>query len=101
MALYLFLAAILLLSTAAPVWAGPAADLLRAQPEAPVYPGLDDPDPAIRAETVQALHAAGDQAAVPALIAHLEDPDQRTGLYIAQALVELAARASNSRRCSC
>ena len=82
-------------STAAvPVGAGPAAgNLLQAQPEAPAYPGLDDPDPAVRAEDASRLCGQPTiRRAVPALIAHLEDPDQRTGLYIAQALVELATR---------
>ncbi len=55
------------------------------------YPGLDDPDPAVRAQTVQDIRKAGDRQAVYALIAHIEDPDQQTGLYIAQGLIELAA----------
>ena len=57
---------------------------------AEAYPGLDSPDPNVRAEAVQAIRAARDRNAVPALISHLEDPDQRAGLYIAQALIELA-----------
>jgi HEAT repeat protein len=57
---------------------------------AAAYPGLDSPDPNVRAETVLAIRAAKDRNAVPALIDHLEDPDQRAGLYVAQALIELA-----------
>jgi HEAT repeat protein len=44
----------------------------------------------VRARTVQAIRAARDTAAVPALLEHLADPDQAVGLYIAQALGELA-----------
>jgi HEAT repeat protein len=80
----LTLAALLLLSvlsaTAAPV--AQSGD----------YPGLDDLDPKVRAETVQAIHEAKDRRAVPALIEHMDDPDQQAGLYIAQALVDLATR---------
>lgn len=57
------------------------------------YPGLDSSDPTVRADAVQAIRAAKDKRAVRALLAHLEDPDQRVGLYIAQALVELASDA--------
>lgn len=53
------------------------------------YPGLDSADPAERADAVQAIRRAKDAAAVPALMARIEDLDQRVGLYIAQALVEL------------
>lgn len=91
-------------------WAGPALVLLlllnalstalaapgalpapdRSAQEA-AYPGLDSPDPTVRAEAVQAIRAAKDKGAVPALLAHLEDPNQQVGLYIAQALVEMAS----------
>lgn len=54
------------------------------------YPGLDSPDPAVRAKAVQAIRAAEDAAAVPALLAMIEDADPQVGLYVAQALVELA-----------
>jgi HEAT repeat protein len=56
------------------------------------YPALDDADPKVRAEAVQAIRQAEDRAAVPALVARLDDPDQQVGLYIAQALIELATR---------
>jgi HEAT repeat protein len=69
---------------------GPAATAWSAQQDA-AYPGLDDPDPAVRAQTVQDIRKAGDRDAVYALIAHIEDPDQQTGLYIAQGLIELAS----------
>jgi HEAT repeat protein len=56
----------------------------------PVYAGLTRPDPAERGQAVQAVRAARDRLAVPALLEHLADPDQMVGLYIAQALGELA-----------
>jgi HEAT repeat protein len=71
-------------------WAAPHAGFSQSPLAQSDYPGLDNPDPAVRAETVQVIRKAQDADAVPALLAHLEDPDQRTGLYIAQALVELA-----------
>ena len=43
-----------------------------------------------RAAAVQAIRKAKDADAVPALVAHIEDPDERVGLYIAQALADLA-----------
>lgn len=55
------------------------------------YPDLDSPDPDVRAAAVQAIRAAQDARAVPVLLDYLEDPDQRVGLYIAQALIELAS----------
>ncbi len=58
--------------------------------QAPDYPALDDPIPDARAAAVQAIRKAKDVDAVPALVAHIEDPDERVGLYIAQALAELA-----------
>jgi HEAT repeat protein len=70
-------------------WAAPQFGAVHAARQAPDYPGLDDPDPVVRAETVLAIREVKAVDAVPALIAHLEDPDQRVGLYIAQALVEL------------
>ncbi len=69
---------------------GPANSAWAAQQDA-AYPGLDDPDPAVRAQSVQDIRQAGDRNAVYALIAHIEDPDQQTGLYIAQGLIELAS----------
>ena len=74
-------------------WMGVAgsAQIARAQaPTAGTYPKLDSPDPNVRAEAVQEIRAAQDHNAAIALIDHIEDPDQRTGLYIAQALIELA-----------
>jgi len=76
------LAATILLCPLVTAWA--------AQQDA-AYPGLDDPDPAVRAQTVQNIRRAEDRNAVYALIAHIEDPDQQTGLYIAQGLIELAS----------
>jgi HEAT repeat protein len=85
------LVALILLGPAVAVWASPAeAALPSASQQSDAYPGLDDPDPAVRAQTVQDIRQAGDRNAVYALIAHIEDPDQQVGLYIAQGLVELA-----------
>ena len=43
-----------------------------------------------RANAVKALRVLRDTGAVPALIDHLDDPDQAVGLYIAQALGDMA-----------
>lgn len=77
----------LLSGSAAGAWAAPSARASHQQ----AYPELSDPDPDVRADAVQAIRQKKDAAAVPALVDHLEDPDQRVGLYIAQALVELAS----------
>lgn len=87
--LVLVLAALLMLGLALPAWAAPATSV---RTQAAAYSGLDDPDPAVRARTVQAIREAKDKNAVPALLAHIEDPDGQTGLYITQAIVELATR---------
>lgn len=88
-----FLAAILLAGLAPRTWAvpndRPGPRLLQQS----AYPDLDSTDPAVRAAAVQAIRAAKDNGAAPALLAHIEDPDQRVGLYIAQGLVELASTA--------
>ena len=89
---WLLLALAILVSTTAVqgAWAAPRPDAIPATRQAKDYPALDDPNPDVRAEAVQAIRKAKDVDAVPALIAHIEDPDERVGLYIAQALVELA-----------
>jgi HEAT repeat protein len=71
-------------------WAAPRSDVTSDARQAPDYPALDDPSPDVRVAAVQAIRKAKDADAVPSLIAHLEDPDERVGLYIAQALAELA-----------
>jgi len=58
------------------------------------YPDLDSADPDVRAAAVQAIRQARDVAAVPLLFERLEDQDQRVGLYVAQALVELAPESA-------
>ena len=82
----------ILVSTAAAqgVWAAPLPGATPETRQAPDYPALDDPSPDVRAAAVQAIRKAKDAEAVPALVAHLEDSDERVGLYIAQALTELA-----------
>ena len=82
----------LLVSAVAPqgAWAAPRSDVTSDARQAPDYPALDDPSPDVRAAAVQAIRQAKDVDAVPALVAHIEDPNERVGLYIAQALAELA-----------
>ena len=82
----------ILVSAVAPqdTWAAHRADVTANVGQAPDYPELDDQNPDVRAAAVQAIRKAKDADAVPSLIAHLEDPDERVGLYIAQALAELA-----------
>ena len=43
-----------------------------------------------RANAVKTLRVRADSSVVPALISHLDDPDQAVGLYVAQALGDLA-----------
>ena len=89
--LALVILAILVSMVSAPgVWAAPQANTPLSAGQAPDYPALDDPSPDIRAAAVQAIRKAKDGDALPALVAHIEDPDERVGLYIAQALAELA-----------
>lgn len=83
-------AGLLLAAVGPATWAAPAAIPARTVLAESSYPGLDSPDPAVRAAAVQEIRRVRDVAAVNALIEHLDDPDQRVGLYIAQALVELA-----------
>jgi HEAT repeat protein len=52
--------------------------------------GLASADPAERAEAVRALRNSGSPAAADLLVARLDDPDPRVGLYVAQALGEIA-----------
>jgi HEAT repeat protein len=82
----------ILVSAAAPqgARAAPRSDVTSDVRRAPDYPALDDRNPDVRAAAVQAIRKAKDVDAVPALVAHIEDPDERVGLYIAQALAELA-----------
>lgn len=87
----LFLVAILLTSPVPGVGAASGAGLSLRWSQQNAYPDLDSPDPQVRAAAVQAIRAAKDQKAVSALLAHIEDPDQRAGLYIAQGLIELAS----------
>ena len=75
----LILAILLSVGAIQGAWAAPQFGAVHAARQAPDYPGLDDPDPAVRAETVLAIREAKDVDAVPALIARLEDPDQRVG----------------------
>lgn len=88
----MLLAAAILLSTAAVqgTWAAAKESIVLDARPAPDYPALDDQDPEVRAQAVQAIRETKDLAAIPTLVAHIEDPDERVGLYIAQALVELA-----------
>ncbi len=72
------------------VWAAPAGSSNPRWLTQNTYPDLDSPDPEVRAAAVQAIRAAKDARAVSALLAHIEDPDERVGLYVAQGLVELA-----------
>jgi HEAT repeat protein len=82
---------LLLLGPCAPALAGPGRAALsqgwRAQG---AYPDLDHHDPDVRAAAVQAIRQARANAAAAVLVKHLEDPDQRVGIYIVQAVVELA-----------
>jgi HEAT repeat protein len=55
--------------------------------------GLASPSALDRANAVKTLHVLRDPAAVPALIGQLDDPDQAVGLYVAQALGDLAGPA--------
>jgi ParB family chromosome partitioning protein len=82
----------LLVSAVAPqgAWATPRSGVTPDVRQAPDYPALNDPSPDVRAAAVQAIRKTKDVDAVPALVAHIEDPDERVGLYIAQALAELA-----------
>ena len=52
--------------------------------------GLSSPSAIDRAYAVKALRVLRDRAAVPALLGQLADPDQAVGLYVAQALAEMA-----------
>jgi HEAT repeat protein len=81
-----------LISTVAPqpAWGAPRAGIAADQDKMPDYPALEDPSPDVRAGAIQAIRKAKDVDAVPALVAHIDDPDERVGLYIAQALAELA-----------
>lgn len=85
------LVALLLLSSFSVALAAPSAAPGIDRLAQASYPDLDSPDPAVRAAAVQAIRTAKDRRAVSALLAHLEDPDQRVGLYIAQGLIELAS----------
>lgn len=88
--LLLALATLILAAAVRGAGAAPPVSALPNVRQAPDYPALEDPNPDVRAEAVQAIRKARDAEAVPALVAHIEDPDERVGLYIAQALVELA-----------
>ncbi len=57
---------------------------------APEYSGLNSASAAERADAAKALRYSGNTAAVPSLMARLNDPDQTVGLYVAQALGQLA-----------
>ncbi len=83
--------AVVLAGLAPGVWAAPAGSSHLRRLTQATYPDLDSPDPAVRAAAVQAIRAAKDRQAVTALLAHIEDPDERVGLYVAQGLVELAS----------
>lgn len=85
---------LLVLGSTSPIFAGPSALPAPAPTAQGSYLDLDSPDPDVRAAAVQAIRQARDVAAVPLLIERLEDPDQRVGLYIAQALVELAPESA-------
>jgi HEAT repeat protein len=52
--------------------------------------GLNSPNALDRAKAVKALRVERDASAVPALLNHLDDSDQTVGLYVAQALGDLA-----------
>jgi FOG: HEAT repeat len=52
--------------------------------------GLSSPSAIDRAYAVKALRVLRDRAAVPALLGQQADPDQAVGLYVAQALAEMA-----------
>ncbi len=87
----LLLVAVLLAGLAPGVWAASAGSHSLRGLSQNTYPDLDSPDPEVRAAAVQAIRTAKDRQAVSALLAHIEDPDERVGLYIAQGLVELAS----------
>jgi HEAT repeat protein len=53
--------------------------------------GLNSPNALDRGNAVKALRTMRDPAAVPALMERLDDSDQAVGLYVAQALGDLAA----------
>jgi HEAT repeat protein len=61
---------------------------------APEYSGLNSSSAAARADAAKALRYSGNTAAVPSLMARLDDPDQTVGLYVAQALGELAPKSA-------
>ena len=56
----------------------------------PDYEGLRKTNPAERAAAVRAIRRTGDVGAVPQLLDSIADPDPAVGLYIAQALGDLA-----------
>jgi len=56
----------------------------------PDYEGLRKPDAADRAAAVQAIRRTGDVRAVPELLDSIGDTDPAVGLYVAQALGDLA-----------
>jgi HEAT repeat protein len=68
----------------------PAIPRATPRPQQAAYSDLDNPNPEVRALAVQAIHDAKDTDAVHTLLAHLDDPDQKVGLYIARALIDLA-----------
>ncbi len=61
---------------------------------APEFSGLNSGSAAERADAAKALRYSGNAAAVPSLMARLNDPDQTVGLYVAQALGELAPQSA-------
>lgn len=56
----------------------------------PELEGLRSLDPEVRAQTVKKLSVTEDPRAVSVLLRYLGDPDQKVGLYLAQALGNLA-----------
>ncbi len=82
---------VLLIALAPAAWAAPTDSDVPRRPVQSTYPDLDSPDPQVRAAGVQAIRAARDTQAVSSLLAHIQDPDERVGLYVAQGLVELAS----------
>ena len=84
---------ILVLLAVPGVWGVPVSQAARMPAPAlwePEYEGLRSPDPEVRAQTVKKVSVTQDSHAVPVLLLYLGDPDQKVGLYMAQALGNLA-----------
>jgi HEAT repeat protein len=74
------------------LWTGQAAPRPAPAFWEPEYEGLNSSDPEVRAQTVKQISVTQDPNAVPVLLHYLGDPNQKVGLYMAQALGNLAEK---------